>query len=248
MVSSIGIKTVNKKTSVLQKHKTKIDIDNLFLTYVSCNKIVYKYLQIENDPSFYSCLLGLNKRVNTKESIKHNLTLEQITDSNGKTKNTTISSTVSSSSGQQPSKSSTVVPYNQLSQTNKNLQNQNKINAEKKNLLNIIYDIYLHKLSKGYDEKLTIKENINNYDITSTKTHHQGVALNKNDTTYNYILRKLTTLRSNNNANSINLMLTIWEKIGKSRLMGGYILKSSLNNDLEEYFKEFVVLNNKKKQ
>ena len=78
LVNNMPINTIPKTSSTGQKYKTKINIDNLFLTYVSCDSIVYKYLKIEGDPSFYSCLWAKNKRLETTNGITHNLTLEQI--------------------------------------------------------------------------------------------------------------------------------------------------------------------------
>ena len=78
LVNNMPINTIPKTSSTGQKYKKKINIDNLFLTYVSCDSIVYKYLEIQGDPSFYSCLWGKNKRLKTTNGITHNLTLEQI--------------------------------------------------------------------------------------------------------------------------------------------------------------------------
>jgi hypothetical protein len=254
LVNNMPINTIQKTSSALQKYNTKINIDNLFLTYVSCDSIVYKYLKIEGDPSFYSCLWAKNKRLETTNGKTHNLTLEQINDSSkgvnvkesnqtGQKSNQTgkpgqkksMFTFLSSSSSVSPNYETVHQTTSQLSDKNKNLQNS--INSEKLNLLNIIYDIYEFKLLKNYNDNLTIKENINNYDITKSQSHHKGVTLKKDDTTYNYILTKLKKLRSSsNNANSINLILSIWEKIDQSIFSGRYISKSSLISELEEYF------------
>jgi hypothetical protein len=61
------------------RYNKKVNIDNLFLSYLSCNSIVYEYLKKNNDPSFYNSLLKVNSRKKISKSKDNNLTLEQIT-------------------------------------------------------------------------------------------------------------------------------------------------------------------------
>ena len=222
---------IEKQTSI--KYKTKINIDNLFLSYLSCDSIVYKYLKIDGEPSFYSCLWGKNKRLNTNKSKIHNLTLEQIPYIDVSKKPYSLKSVLPNSS------SASSIPESQVIQ--QQTMNSNR-ELEINNLLNIIFSIYeLQLSSKHYDEKLSIKENINKFDITKSKRYFTGVKLGISKTTYDYILRKLKEFRSDeNNSSSVNIMLNIWEKIDKNRFISGYISLSSLLKDLKNFQKNFL--------
>jgi hypothetical protein len=105
---------VKNKIVNLEPTTKKINIDNLFLSYLSCNSIVYKKLQINDDASFYNCFW--NNKMSINNIKNYNLSLEQITDRD-------ISQSVSEPEPlYQPLSQKKVHPENNnISQQNKNI-------------------------------------------------------------------------------------------------------------------------------
>ena len=257
LVNNMPINTIPKTSSTGQKYKIKINIDNLFLTYVSCDSIVYKYLKIAGDPSFYSCLWGKNKRLKTTNGETHNLTLEQINDLKKTTNQTSQNHQSTEQKNNQEQKSSWLSTKKSSSQKtnpiNKKVTTSSVVPSNNQELLISNEELLNFKIDENNKIIKFIIDNVKG-DLSELKINSlniRGITNEKGEiSNYNYILRELENSIYSDAFTKLNTtkkdeLIELYQNWKKIRVPTINFFPTKRESSIKNFFSKFKAIHTK---
>jgi hypothetical protein len=209
------------------KRNSMTSMENIFISYISTNSIIYKYIKKEEvtnnkNPPIYNLLWNKTKRVRTNNSkTTHGLTFEQIGDNYHKVRSSGDSVGLTSNNN---SIENLIISLEQNKFMRINESQSENVNNYVFNLEQTIYTILSYHITNKIE--ITVS-NINKYmkDISPNKKY-----FNYNDILK--ILNALVTIKTFKNTfdfENISIYLKLWEKIDSFSLTKNLNIKSLYN-------------------